>query len=157
MFIEDTLYREIYDWTRPVQKYASKLSASDLEHSVINISATTLKPTERTYDKTPSFSNASVNGFLKLDLNYPDFGHAAYPEALRQAAMNVSVNVSGAGTDKMTMTITPAATPKEPYTPFIKSFSINYTAYTQIEIGNEKDADFEGKEGYFFSAIAFWL
>jgi hypothetical protein len=155
MFIEDTLYREIYDWTRPVQKYASKLSATDLEHSVINISATSLKPAERTYEKTPSFSNASVNGFLKLDLNYPDFGHAAYPEALRQAAMNVSVEVTGAGTANMTMKVKPSATPKEPYTPLIKSFSVNYTAYTQIEIDNKKDVDFEGKEGYFFHLLPF--
>jgi hypothetical protein len=155
MFIEDTLYREIYDWTRPLQKYASKLSASDLEHSVINISATSLKPIEKTYDKTQSFSTSCVNGFLKLDLNYPDFGHAVYPEALRQAAMNVSVEVTGAGTANMTMKVKPSATPKEPYTPLIRSFSVNYTAYTQIEIDNEKDPGFEGNEGYFYQLLPF--
>jgi hypothetical protein len=156
MFIEDVLYRDIYDWTRPLQKYASKLSPSDLEHAVINISATTLKPIEKTYEKNASYSTGSVNGFLKLDLNYPDFGHSAYPEALRKAASAVTVAVTGAGTANMTMTVTPSATtPKEPYTPLIKSFSINYTAYTQIDLDNKNDADFEGKEGYFFQLSPF--
>ena len=155
MFIEDTLYQNIYDWTRPVQKYASKLSASDLEHSVINISATSLKPIENTYEKNQPYATSSVNGFIKLDLNYPDFGHAAYPEALRQAAMDVSVTVADAGTAKMKITVNPAHTPKEPYTPLIKSFSINYTAYTQIDLENNRDEDFEGNEGYFFQLSPF--
>jgi hypothetical protein len=156
MFIEDVLYQNIYDWTRPLHKYATKLSPSDLEHAVINVSATSLKPIERTYEKNPSYSTGSVNGFIKLDLNYPDFGHSAYPAALQAAASKVTVAVTGAGTANMTMTVTPTATPpKEPYTPLIKSFSVNYTAYTQIDLDNKNDADFEGKDGYFFQLSPF--
>jgi hypothetical protein len=153
MFIEDVLYRDVYDWTRPLQKYASKLSSSDLEHAVINISAANLKPIERTYEKTSSYSAASVNGFIKLDLNHPDFGHSAYPAALRAAASSVSVAVTGAGTADMKMTVTPSGSiPKEPYTPLIKGFSINYTASAEIDLENKKDAEVEG---YFFQLFPF--
>ena len=156
MFIEDILYRDIYDWTRPLHKYATKLSAADLEHAVINVSATGLRPIERTYEKNAAFSTSSVNGFIRLDLNYPDFGHSSYPEALRKAALDVSVEVTGAGTANMTMKVKPNSTvPKEPYTPLIKSFSVNYTAYTQIDLDNTKDPDFEGNEGYFFQLSPF--
>src|SRR5688500_15704827 len=155
MFIEDTLYRDMYDWTRPVQKYASKLTSADLEHSVINIPGASIQPREKTYERNSSFSTSSVNGFVKLDLNYPDFGHSAYPEALRQAAMNVSVAVTGAGTANMTMKVTPSSTPKEPYTPLIKSFSVNYTAFTEIDLENKLAENFEGKQGYFLHLFPF--
>lgn len=155
IFIEDNLYNEIFDWTRPDYKYARKLSAADIEHAVINVTASGITPNERNYDKNEAYSTTSIDGFIKLELNYPDFGHSAYPEALRNAAQNVTVTVTGSDTN-MTMSVKPASTlPKPPYTPTIKSLSINYTAATDIELQLINSVSFEGKQGNFYHLAPF--
>ncbi len=156
IFIEDNLYNVIYNWARPEYKYATKLSASDVEHAVINITPANISPNQKNYDKNEAFSNTSVDGFIKLDLNSPDFGHTAYPAALRNAAQSVTVKVEGANSDTMTMTVTPTgALPREPYTPKIKEFSVNYTASTVIDLQTPASANFEGKQGFFYQLTPF--
>jgi hypothetical protein len=156
IFIEDNLYNVIFDWTRPQSKYANKISQVDIEHAVINISPGGIYPTERNYDKNEAYSNTSVNGFIKIDLNSPDFGHSAYPAALRNAAQSVTVAVTGAGTATMTMKVSPTSTiPKEPYTPTVKSFAVNYKASGEIDLQTPSLVSFEGKEGGFFHLAPF--
>ncbi len=156
MFIEDNLYNEIFDWTRPQYKYAGKLAANDLEHAVISVTTSSIQPTEKSYDKNEAYSNTSVDGFVKLDLNGPDFGHSAYPAALRNAAQSVKVAVTGLNTENMTMTVSPTSTlPAEPYTPKVKSFSVTYKASTQINLQSAASAFFEGKEGGFYHLSPF--
>lgn len=151
IFIEDNLYDEIYNWSRPERKYARKLTATDIEHAVINISTPNIQPAEAGYGDNETFSNKSVNGFIRLELNHPDFGHGAYPEALRNAAQNVTVSVSGAGTENMTMSVKPSGTmPKEPYTPKIKTLTLSYTATTEIDLVNVNSISFEGRQSQFF-------
>ena len=156
IFIEDNLYNIIFDWTRPQSKYANKISQADIEHAVINITPGGIQPTERNYDKNEAYSNNSVDGFIKVDLNSPDFGHSAYPAALQNAAQSVTVAVTGAGTANMTMKVSPTSTlPKEPYTPTVKSFSINYKASGEIDLQTPSQASFKGKEGSFFHLSSF--
>jgi hypothetical protein len=156
MFIEDNLYDVIFDWTRPDYKYARKLSPSDIEHAVINISAGAIKPNAKSYDKNEAYSNTSIDGFLKLDLNFPDFGHSAYPVALRNAAQTVTVAVTGAGTANMTMSVSPtSAIPKEPYTPTVKSFSVNYAATTEINLQETDAIQFKNREANFYHLSPF--
>lgn len=156
MFIEDNLYNVIRNWSRPPLKYAAKLAAADVEHAVINITAGNIQPNERTYEKNAAYSNTSIDGFVKLDLNSPDFGHSAYPEALRQAALNVTITVTDEGGGKSTMAVEQSSsTPKEPYTPKIKSFSVNYKAATEIDLQNTASSLFEGKEAYYFHLSPF--
>ena len=156
MFIEDNLYNVIFNWTRPQTKYATKVSAADVEHSVINITPVNIHPNERNFDKNEAYSNTSVDGFVKSDLNSPDFGHSAYPDALRNAAQSISVAVTGAGTANMTMSVTPTSTPpKQPYTPTIKSFAVNYKASAEINLQAQASTFFEGKEGNFYHLSPF--
>ena len=151
MFTEDNLYNVIYDWTRPDYKYAGKISATDIEHAEINISTNKIEPTERNYDKNESYSNTAVDGFLKLDLNFPDFGHSAYPAALKNAAQTVTVAVTGAGTANMTMSVSPTSSlPKEPYTPSVKSFSVNYKASAEINLAETDVSVFKKREANFY-------
>ncbi len=155
IFIEDNLYNVIFNWTRPQSKYANKISQADIEHAVINITPGGIQPTEKNYDKNEAYSNTSVDGFIKVDLNSPDFGHSAYPAALRNAAQTVTVAVTGSGTN-MTMKVSPTSTlPKAPYTPTVKSFSVNYKALGEIDLQSPSLASFEGKEGNFFHLSSF--
>lgn len=156
IFIEDNLYDEIYNWSRPEYKYARKLTTSDIEHAVINVSVVNIQPGEQTYDANEAYSNKVISGFVKLELNHPDFGHRAYPEALRNAAQSVTVTVTGAGTENMTMNVQPTGTvPKEPYTPKIKTFTVNYTAAAEINLVNVNAVSFEGKGNNFFHLTTF--
>jgi len=156
IFIEDNLYNIIYNWTRPDSKYAAKLTAADVENAVVNITPKNIIPTPNNYDKNEAYSNKAINGFIKLELNSPDFGHTAYPAALQNAAQSVKVAVTGAGTANMTMSVTPTSTlPTKPYTPKAKSFSINYTASTQIDLQTPSSAFFEGKQGGFYHITPF--
>jgi hypothetical protein len=153
IFIEDNLYDEIYNWSRPEHKYARKLTSSDVENAVINVTTSNIHPIERTFEKNEAYTNTSVSGFIKLSLNYPDFGHAAYPEALRKAAMNVTVTVTPGANGASTMVLTPAPTvPGQPYTPTIKSFAVNYTASVEIEL---QDTTSQDKEGAFYHLSPF--
>ncbi len=154
MFIEDTLYKDIYDWTRPEVKYAGKLSATDVEHNVIAVSTVNIHPGEKTYDKNIAYANTSVDGFVKLELNHPDFGHTAYPEAVRNAAMNVKVTVTDEGGGVTSMSVVPGGSvPKEPYTPSIKSFSVSYKAATEIQL--QSTAATLAGEGAFYHVTPF--
>jgi hypothetical protein len=156
MFIEDNLYNVIFNWTRPDYKYAGKLSSADIEHAEINITTSNIQPNAKSYDKNEAYSNTSVDGFLKLDLNFPDFGHSAYPAALRNAAQSVAVAVTGAGTANMTMSVSPtSAIPKEPYTPAIKSFAVNYTATTAINLQETDSILFNKRETNFYHLTPF--
>ena len=156
IFIEDNLYDVIKDWSRPDYKYAGKLTASDVENSVINISSNNINANTRNFDKNEAFTNKSIDGFIKLQLNSPDFGHTAYPIALRNAAQSVSIAVTGAGTANMTMKVTPTSTiPKEPYTPSVKTFSVNYTASTQVDLQSTGSTFFEGKQANFYQLAPF--
>ena len=156
IFIEDNLYAVVLNWSRPDYKYAGKLTSSDVENSVINITPNNINPNARNYDKNEAFSNNSIDGFVKLQLNSPDFGHSAYPVALRNAAQSVSIKVTGVGKANMTMKVTPTSTiPKEPYTPSVKSFSVNYTASTQIDLQATASTFFEGREANFYQLTPF--
>ncbi|WP_153801261.1 baseplate J/gp47 family protein [Foetidibacter luteolus] len=155
IFTEDSLFTEIFNWTRPLEKYARKLTASDIEHSVIGATTANIQPVEQSFDKNEQLAATSVNGYVKLELNSPDFGHSAYPEALRKAAMNVTVT---AVTDDDTTTITvqaPNSVPVAPYTPLAKSFSINYTASTEINLQPVSATGFAARQGMFYQLAPF--
>jgi hypothetical protein len=70
--------------------------------------------------------------YFSLELGYPDFQHNAYPELLTKQAYNNSLIISKAINDKQTsVDITPL---NPPYTPKLKSFTIDYTASFEIDI-----------------------
>ena len=81
-----------------------------------------------------AYSSKSTSGFIRLQLNKPDFGHKDYP--IRYAKKAIAVANGSANESEL---------PNEPYTPSIRSLSLNYEATTNISLHAE-----DGKEGQFF-------
>ncbi len=81
--------------------------------------------------KSARYSNDTQFGFLKLELTNPSnsfkaFGHRQYPDAYAQAILKKSQNQS-------------AELPNSPYTPTIKSFSIDYEASQEIFLDSSEN------------------
>jgi len=81
------------------------------------------------------FDSTTQNGFIKLEISGPNvstgikaFGHAQFKNAYVLAAINISKGVAD-------------TLPKEPYTPKTKSFSIDYKAAHQINLGVARTDD----------------
>lgn len=73
----------------------------------------------------------SKNGFMRLELSGSDFGHDAYLQSL----LNVIIN-----TDGTTQTI---SRPNPPYTPVIKSITIDYESSSNVDLtGNNAFSTF---------------
>ncbi len=81
--------------------------------------------------------------YFSLELGSPDFQHNVYPELLTKQAYNNSITIGKAisSTTSTTVNITP---PNPPYTPKLKSFTVDYTASFEIDFNatttNEEDS-----------------
>lgn len=78
-----------------------------------------------------NYSNRSTCGFLKLELNDPDFGHGDYAERLAEAAKVARITTTSAsGTSTTTVEIDEVIAP---YTPTVKEIILDYSAGTVID------------------------
>jgi hypothetical protein len=82
-----------------------------------------------------SFDNKTRSGFFKLELIAPDtaFGHDLYPNVFTKTVTENSKpadkGLLGSGEEKEELPL-----PDQPYTPMVKSLSINYSASTEIHL-----------------------
>jgi hypothetical protein len=81
----------------------------------------------------PVWTANTLTGFLKLELDGPDmaFGHTIYPTVLAQTTMLNEKNKHKKKVELPTL--------NEPYTPLIKSLSVDYSAQDQIYLKKAHD------------------
>jgi len=92
------------------------------------------------FGANPPYSIVSKNGFMKIYFQGPtDFGHNDYIKRFMQATLQ------GSG----------AIIPDEPYTPTVKSMSVNYWATAFIDLNISDPAQMTDQNGYFYHLIPF--
>jgi hypothetical protein len=111
--------------------------------------STSLPPLDVNADfaNNENFSVRSRWGYLKLELNSPEFGHSTYAKDLADAARDAKITTTdnGDGTTSTKVSIEEVA---EPYTPKVKEISIDYAATTSIDFA-------AGEEGTFIHVTPF--
>jgi hypothetical protein len=111
-----------------------------LQNSNIAISLPTLD-VAADYSENEDYDAKSAWGFIKLELNAPEFGHSTYTKDLADAAKDATITTTdnGDGTTSTKVTIKEVG---EPYTPKAKAFSLNYIATTSLDFSNEEEGTF---------------
>src|SRR5207245_7934523 len=71
--------------------------------------------------------------YFNLELSSPDFQHNVYPELLTKQAYSNSITI-GKAISSATPTNVDITPLNPPYTPKLKSFTVNYTASFEIDI-----------------------
>lgn len=119
-----SLFQDVPDDTKAVSniRRISEVNVRDLELNTVS---------ETDFENT-SYDINSVNGFLKMELCYPlqGFGHVEYPELLRESSIKA---VSKKGD---------VDSPNEPYTPTLKSISIDISSKMSYTTENSDQFSF---------------
>jgi hypothetical protein len=91
---------------------------------------------ETDFETDENFDERSVWGFLRLELNAPEFGHSTYASDLADAARNATITTTDNG-DGTTSTKVDIKKIAEPYTPKVKTITLDYAASTSIDLNSE--------------------
>jgi hypothetical protein len=96
---------------------------------------------EADFTENENYAVKSVWGYLKIELNSPEFGHSSYAKDLADAAREAKITTTdnGDGTTSTKVTIEEIA---EPYTPKVKEISVDYTATTSIDFASGEEGKF---------------
>src|SRR5699024_10261871 len=111
------------------KKLANTVEILKENRCIDNIDFEKLSPIQKTYTiNPPLWTSKTLTGFLKLELDGPDmaFGHSIHPTLVAQTGTPKSKNKYKKDAKLPTI--------NEPYTPIIKSLSIDYTAKDQIYV-----------------------
>ena len=111
--------------------------------------AATIPPLDISSDFTENenFSVKSAWGFVKLELNNPDFGHSTYASDLAKAAIGAKITTTP-GTNGASTTTIAMDEVTAPYTPKVKEVTIDYKVETLLDFKS-------GEEGAFFHLTPF--
>jgi hypothetical protein len=106
--------------------------------------------------KTP-YSNLAQRGFIKIELDGPGvaFGHSIYPSVLSEI---VTQNAKSGIFDSARRGFAkkqPKPLPNQPYTPQIKSISIDYSSSSVISLTGNAPQDPAHQRGHFFHIYPF--
>ena len=93
---------------------------------------------DQDYSDNENFSTRSKWGFFKLKLDTPDFGHAAYPKDLADAAKAAVISTAVDASGNSTTTVDIEDVP-EPYTPKVKEVSLEYSASSEVNFSNSEE------------------
>ncbi len=93
------------------------------------------------FTENENFSVKSNWGFLKLELNNPDFGHSTYASKLAKAAIGATITTTP-GTDGATTTTIAMDEVTAPYTPKVKELTIDYNVDTLIDFKSGEEGTF---------------
>lgn len=93
------------------------------------------------FTENENFSVKSNWGFLKLELNNPDFGHSTYASKLAKAAIGATITTTP-GTDGASTTTIAMDEVTAPYTPKVKELTIDYNVDTLIDFKSGEEGTF---------------
>ncbi|HEX5172262.1 MAG TPA: baseplate J/gp47 family protein [Cyclobacteriaceae bacterium] len=119
-----------------IEKYIQNVFTGSNTFSIV------LPPLDVSTDFTENenYSVQSTWGFLKLELNKPDFGHSTYASRLADAARSAEITTTTSG-NKSTTTVDMVEV-EAPYTPKVKEISIDYKVETLLDFGSDEEGKF---------------
>ncbi len=107
--------------------------------------------------KTQTYSNTSRRGFIKLELSNPEFafGHSLYPSVLSEiVSQNAQTGIFSAARRGFAKKANKKM-PNQPYTPQIKSISLNYASSSVISLTDHTQQSQSKQRGQFYHQYPF--